>query len=275
MSIGNAIILGLIDGLTEFLPVSRTGHMSILQHLFSMTMPQDGHMLFDALLRLAALITVCLICWGDMGKMLREAGSLLRPAENGQRVRRPWARLLIMVLVATLPLLLKIPFLSGMRGLSSNSFYIGAAMVLSGCLLYVTDKMLPGKKGLTGITLSDSLLIGLCHLVGSFPGFSRSGAAISGGIALGLDREFAVRFSFLIAIPSLFISFISSLIEAFSYQIDWASLPAYLVGMVAALLAGLLATGLLRLAARKGKFGGYAYYCWVAGVLSVILTLIF
>lgn len=277
MSIGNAIILGLISGLTEFLPVSRSGHMSMLGQLFAMSMPEDGHLLFEALLYLAALISVCFVCWGDLVKMAQETLGMMNvgPMAGKLKPRKPWARLLVMLLIATLPLLLRLPFLSGMELLKGNSIYIGAAMALSGCLLYVTDKILPGKKGLTGVTLSDSVLIGICRLVGSFPGFSAVGAAASGGVALGLDREFALRFALLLAIPDLLITHISCLVRAFGMTVDWASLPAYLIGTAAAILAGIAAISLLRFSAKKGKFGGYAYYCWVAGVMSVILTMIF
>lgn len=274
MSVGNAVALGFVEGLTEFLPVSRTGHLAILNNLFSLAMPQGEHLLFSALLRLAALFSLCVVYWSEITGMFREGAALLSGASGAQR-RYPLARQLLMLLAAALPMLLVLPFRSGMARLQSNSFYIGAALVLNGFMLYVAGKMLPGKKTVAGITISDALLIGLAMLVGCFPGFSRVGAALACGFAAGLERSYSAKFALLASIPALFVGFLSELVASFGAAVDWHSLPAYLVGTAVAVLAGAAAVLILRAAAGKAKLSGFAYYCWVAGVLSVILKLIF
>jgi undecaprenyl-diphosphatase len=121
--------------------------------------------------------------------------------------------------------------------------------------------------------IRDALIVGVCQAVAVIPGLSRSGATISGGIASGLSREFAVKFSFLMSIPAILGANVLSLVDAVKEGVDATFLPIYLLGMAAAV--GIVAINLVKLISRSGKFGNFAYYCWVVGVLSIVLTLIF
>ncbi len=107
------------------------------------------------------------------------------------------------------------------------------------------------------------------------PGISRAGTTITAGVATGLRRDFAVKFSFLLSIPAVLGACIVSLGEALRAGIDWSNFPVYLIGMAVAMVSGIMAIELLRFIARRSKFGGFAYYCWVMGVLAIILTMIF
>ena len=172
-------------------------------------------------------------------------------------------------------LLLILPIKDLLEGLYDKSIFIGVALILTGCMLYVSDRMTPGTKNVGGMTLLDALIIGLCQCVAVIPGLSRSGTTITAGIATGLKRDFAVKFSFLLSIPAVLGANILSLIDAFRDGVDWSLVPAYLIGMAAAMISGIVAIELLKYIARRGKFGGFAYYCWVVGALSIILTMIF
>ena len=156
-----------------------------------------------------------------------------------------------------------------------QNVFIGVAIILTGCMLYVADKMLPGKKTERTMTLSDALIIGLCQCVATIPGLSRSGTTITAGIATGLRREYAVKFSFLMSIPAVLGANILSFADAIKAGIDWAYVPAYLVGMVLALISGIASIHFIRYISAKAKFGGFAYYCWVVGVLAIVMSLIF
>ncbi len=125
------------------------------------------------------------------------------------------------------------------------------------------------------MTVFDALIIGLCQCAAAIPGLSRSGTTITAGIATGLKREFAVHFSLLLSLPSLLGASILAFADAISLGIDWSNVPAYLIGTAVSLASGICAIYLLRSVAAKGKFGGFAYYCWVVGVLTIILYLIF
>ena len=277
MSVGKAILLGLVQGITEFLPVSSSGHLAILNNLFGLSAAEDGHLLFDVLVHLGTLVAILLVYWQDIKAMARETLGLMNlgPLAGRPQERRPGARLFFLIVIATLPLFLILPIKEQLEGLYDKNIFIGVALILTGCMLYVSDRMLPGRKTVGGMTLLDALIIGLCQCVAVIPGISRAGATITAGTATGLRRDFAVKFSFLLSIPAVIGANILSLVDAVKKGVDWSSFPTYLIGMAAAMVSGIVAIQLISVIARRGKFGGFAYYCWVIGALSIILTMIF
>ena len=147
------------------------------------------------------------------------------------------------------------------------------AFLLTGCLLYVSDRMAPGTKTEKNIRIRDALIIGCCQCVATIPGLSRSGTTITAGIATGLDRSFAMRFSFLLSIPAVLGANILSIFNAVSEGFETSLLPVYLVGMLAAVVSGIAAIMLMKLISRKNKFGFFTYYCWAAGIVTLVLSL--
>lgn len=277
MSVGNAILLGLVQGVTEFLPVSSSGHLSILNNLFGMTTARDGHLFFDALLRLGTMIAILLVYWQDVKAMAQETLSLMNlgPLAGRPLSRRPGARLFFLIVLATLPLVLMLPIKDLLNGLYGKNIFIGVALILNGCILYVADRMIPGSKGVGGMTLLDALIIGLCQCVAVIPGLSSAATAITASFATGLKRDFAVKFAFLLLVPAMFGSAVLKLADGLRAGVDWSLFPTYLIGMAAAVISGIVVIQLMTVIARRGKFGGFAYYCWVVGALSIILTMIF
>ena len=277
VTVWNAIILGLVQGLAEFLPISSSGHLSIINNLFHLSTAEEGHMLFDVLLHLGTLVSICVCYWKDLVQMLYEVLSIAGAGPlGGQRQRRyPAARLFLLIIVATLMLALVLPIKDMLEKLYYNSVFIGVMLIMCGFMLYVSDRMTPGTKTETNMSLLDAMLIGVAQCVAVIPGISRSGTTITAGIATGLRRDFAVKFSFLMSMPAVLGANILSLIDAFQEGVDWSNLPAYLIGMAVAMVTGVLAIRLIRRISESGRFGGFAYYCWVVGTLSIILTMIF
>ena len=277
MSIWNAVLLGLIQGIAEFLPISSSGHFAVVNNLFKLSDISQGHALFQSLLYLASVISVCIVYWPEIRAMYYELLSFadLGPLAGQQRTHYPAARCFFMLALGTLPLFLALPFNSRIEALNNRDIFIGIMLILTGCLLYVSDRMIPGKKNQNSMSVTDALLIGLCQSVSTIPGLSRSAVTITAGIAVGLRRDFTVNFSFLLCIPAILGAAVLSFGKAVRDGIDWHSVPAYLVGMAVALLTSVCVIHLMRYISRKGRFGGFAYYCWVVGVLSVILHLIF
>lgn len=277
MSILNAIILGFVQGVAEFLPISSSGHLSILNNLFHMSTAEDGHLFFDVLLHFGTLVSICVVYWQDISDMFREVLGIMNlgPLAGERRERYPSARLFFMIVMATLPLLIVLPIKDLLESLYYNNYFIGVTLLLTGCMLFVADKMTVGKKTGNNMTTLDAIIIGLCQCVAIIPGLSRSGTTITAGIATGLRRDFAVKFSFLLSLPAVFGANILSFIDAFKVGIDWNSVPSYLVGTAVAMVSGIAALSFLKHIMSKGKFGGFAYYCWLIGVLSIILTMIF
>ena len=277
MTFWNAILLGLIQGISEFLPISSSGHLSILNNLFHMSTTEDGHLFFDVLLHLGTLVSIAVVYWKDIAEMFYDVLGFagIGPAAGDRKTRYPAARLFVMIILATLPLALILPIKDELESLYYNSIFIGIALILTGCMLYVADKMIQGKKTETSMTVLDALIIGLCQCAATIPGLSRSGTTITAGLATGLRRDFAVKFAFLMSIPAVLGANLLSLVDAMREGIDWSLLPAYLAGMLVAAVSGILSIRLLHMVAKRGHFGGFAYYCWVMGVLAIILTMIF
>lgn len=277
MTIWNAIILGLVQGVAEFLPISSSGHLSVLQNLFHMSTAEDGHMFFDVLLHLGTLISICIVYWHDIVTMFRETIQFFRNTNKpaAERQQLPAARMVLMIIVATLPLFVILPVNDYVEQLYYHTFFIGIAFLLTGCLLFVSDKMPAGRRTEKNMRIKDALIIGVCQAVATIPGLSRSGTTITAGMATGLNRDFAVKFSFMMSLPAVLGANILSLVKAAKTGIDVSLLPAYLIGMVVAMISGIFAIGLVKHITSKGKFGNFAYYCWGVGALTIILSLIF
>ena len=276
MSYISAIILGLVQGVAEFLPISSSGHLSLFQHFFQLTDVEHDHMFFDVLLHLGTLVAVFFAYRRDIGELLREFFSMihLRKLPQGQTPDIPARRMILMIIVATLPLLLVFPIKDRVELLYQNTFFIAFALMLTGTLLFVSDRMPRGHKTAGTATMTDALLVGLAQAVAVVPGLSRSGTTISAGMARGFDRTYAVKFSFLMSIPAVLGANILSIVDAVKAGIDTSLLPMYLVGVLVAMVSGYASISLLRFIARKGRFGGFAYYCWGAGLVTLILSLI-
>lgn len=278
MSILEAIILGLVQGIAEFLPISSSGHLAILQNLFNMSDIEGGHMLFDVLLHFGTLVAICFMYWPDIKSMFTQTLDLFtgrNPAPAGQRRQYPAARMFMLIIAATLPLVLILPVHKYIGLLSNSTIFVGGALILTGCMLFVSDRMAKGTKTEKNMLFKDALIIGLCQCVATLPGLSRSGTTITAGIATGHDRSYAVKFSLLMSIPAVLGATLLELVDAIKAGVDASLIPAYLFGMIAAMVSGVLSIGLLRMIAKKTRFGGFAYYCWVVGVLTIILSLIF
>ena len=276
MTILQSLFLGLVQGIAEFLPISSSGHLSVFQNLFGLE-TGESQMLFDVLLHLGTLVSVCAVYWDDIVHMFWEVLALAGAGPMGgqRQAHYPGARLFLLIVAATLPLFLILPVNDMLEGLYYNSIFIGVMLILTGCMLYISDKMAQGKKTERNMSFLDALLIGVCQCVATVPGLSRSGTTITAGLATGLRRDFAVKFSFLMSLPAVLGANILSFVKAAREGIDWHSMPAYLIGTAVAMLTGIGAITLLKRISQSGKFGSFAYYCWVVGVLSIILTLIF
>ena len=272
-----ALLLGLVQGIAEFLPISSSGHLAVLQSFFGLATPGEGDLLFEVLLHLATLIAVCIVYWKDIVDMYNEVVGLIHdarhpsPDEGGPK---PARRLVLMIVIATLPLFIILPFNSLIEKLNGSTIFIGIAFIFTGVMLFVADKMQNGRKNAGTMTLSDALIIGACQAFATLPGVSRSGATITSGMAMGLERTFAVKFSFLLSLPAIFGANLLTLFKALDAGTDGSMLPMYLVGMLAAGVSGYFAIGLVKTLSKQGKFGKFCYYCFMAGIATLVLSFV-
>lgn len=276
MSFFDAILLGIIQGLAEFLPISSSGHLSVFQNFFGMTQDAAENLFFDVLLHLGTLAAVFVAYWGEIKAIVLEGLTMvgLRKLPRGQKPDRLSRRMILFIIAATLPLLVVLPVKDVVDGLYSNTIFIGCAFLVTGTLLFLSDRMTRGNKDLKSATIIDALLVGCAQAVAVVPGLSRSGSTIAAGLSRGFSREFAVKFSFLLSIPAVLGANLLSLIDAAQAGIDWSLMPMYAAGVITAAVSGYLAIRLLKFITQRGSFGAFCYYCWGAGLVTLILSLI-
>ena len=279
MTVLSSIFLGLVQGVAEFLPISSSGHLSLFQHFFGLVSSEES-LFFDVLLHLGTLIAIFVYYWKDIVALCKQFVQLVRCLFSKQKRKTmkqlpPDGRLILMILVATLPLFVVLPIKDKVESLYGNTIFVGAALVVTGCVLFFSDRMSRGKKGPKSATMLDALLVGVGQAVAVVPGLSRLGTTISAGMMRGFHRRFAVRFSFLLSIPAVLGANILSIGEAVRQGIDVSQLPAYIVGTLVAAVSGFFAIRLVNMLADKGKFGSFAYYCWGIGPAAVLASLIF
>ena len=276
MTLLNSLILGIIQGVAEFLPISSSGHLSIAQNLLGLGVEGTDDVFFDVLLHLGTLGAVFVAYWQDIKEMILEFFRTISDLAGRRTVEKlpPARRMILLIVVGTLPLFLILPIKEHVEALYGNTFFVGGALLVTGLLLYFCDRLRKGRKNERSASIVDVLIVGLGQAVATCPGISRSGMTISMGCFRGFERRFAVRFAFLLSIPAVLGANILQLKDVAETGVDLALLPAYLVGVAAAALSGYLSIRLVRMVADKGKFGSFAYYCWIAGVVTVVLSLL-
>ena len=276
MTYFQAIFLGLVQGIAEFLPISSSGHLKLFEKLLGLPNVESDYILFDVMVHLGTLIAVFVVYFSTIRALLREFFCMLhlRREPAGQPPDRMTRRLILMLIFSLLPLFLVLPVKDAMQSLGSSYLVLGLMLILTGLVLYLCDHLPRGKKEVRDMTLADALLIGVAQAFAVMPGLSRSGMTISAGSARGLKRSFAVEFSFLMSIPTVLAAVVLELGDAVKAGIDTAMLPKYLIGIVVSAISGIASMRFLQYISRKNRFGNFAYYCWGVGLISMFLFLI-
>ena len=269
-------VLGFLQGVAEFLPISSSGHLSLFQHFFGMEEPDS---MFNILLHFATLIAVCVYYFQDVVEMIVEffRGVAALFSRTPSRGNPPEGRrLVLLVIVGTLPLFAVLPVESKIEMLGGSPVFVSCALLVTGCVLFLSDRYGGGRKTAKNATIKDALLVGLAQGVATIPGLSRSGCTISAGMAMGFQRKFAVRYSFLLSLPAVFGATLLKVIKTIKAAEPLAEgiLPKYLLGMAVAGVVGYFSIRLVDLLASKGKFGAFAWYCWGAGLIFLVLSLV-
>lgn len=270
-----SVILGFVQGVAEFLPISSSGHLTLFQHFFGMEEPDQ---LFNVLLHFATLLAVCVVYWRDIWEMVVEFFRFFTDLFSHRiyRGNPPEARrMVLLIIVGTLPLFLVLPIKDKVETFGNNPIFVCGALLVTGCILFLSDQMARGHKTARNATLLDVLLVGLAQGVATIPGLSRSGCTISAGMVRGFDRKFAVRYSFLMSLPAVLGATLLEVLDVMELEggIPVENLPKYLVGMAVAAVVGYFSIQLVKLLADRGRFGAFAFYCWGAGALFILLNI--
>ena len=205
MTFLQSILLGLIQGVAEFLPISSSGHLAIAQNLLHINAEVPAF--YDVLLHLGTLVAVFVAYWQDVCDMVREffcgIGDLVH--HSTPTPVPPARRLILLIILGTLPLFAILPIKDTVEGLKSSMVFIGAALIVTGFLLFFSDRARKGRKDARSATVLDVLVVGVSQAIATVPGISRSGMTITTGCFVGFERRFAVRFSFLLSIPAVLV----------------------------------------------------------------------
>ena len=270
MALWFAAVLGLVQGAAEFLPISSSGHLALLQAFFPGLAPEDS-LLFDVVLHLGTLIALTAVYRRELWGLTKALCSLPRRSGGGCGEDR---RLLGLLALGSLPLGLILPLKGRIEEMSGDARLIGAALLLNGALLYISDKVIAGRKQARQAGAADALMVGLAQAFAALPGVSRSGSTVAAGLLAGFERPFAVRYSFLLSFPAVLGACLVKLAEALKAGFDPAMLLPCLAGTAAAALSGLPAICLVRGLARRGRFRPFAYYCWALGLSAIIASIL-
>lgn len=289
MTLFQAIFLGVIQGLTEFLPVSSSGHLAIFKELLGVTTPEGASAItFDILLHIGTLAAIFLVFFKDIKKMVLEFIFMLRDIFLNAKtfvlsllgksektyikiISGSYRKFVLMVLISTIPtgiigLLLK----DVIESASSNLAIIGVALLITCVLLLIADGSENLRKTPKNIPYWQSLIVGVVQGIATIPGISRSGSTISTCLFLGFDKKFAVKYSFIMSIPAILGASILDLKDVKFADMGGQLWGCYIVGMIVSAVIGYFCIRLVNYLVKERKFKYFAYYCAVIGLVAII-----
>lgn len=273
MTLFKAVILGIIQGLTEFLPVSSSGHLVLFSNLFKI---KETSLVFEIVVHVGTLISVFVVFWNDVVSLVTSFFKLLKnPKDYANLVRSdPGCALVRNIVLATLPvIILALIFKDLIEQLFTSSLFVGFMLLITGTILFVTERLKVRRKPLDELTTMDALIIGVGQSFAMLPGISRSGTTIAMGLQRGLDRESSARFSFLLTIPAILGALIFSLKDLFKAT-ETLTFGALGVGFLSSAITGYFAIRFLLELIKRGKLVWFSYYTWFIGALVIVLNLV-
>ena len=285
MSVFQAIILGIVQGLTEFLPVSSSGHLAILQNLFHIE--TGGSIAFDVMLHVGTLFVVFLVYWKDICKLVAEAVRMLsdclynvkmrltknhtgQPRKYRRIIRTNYRKFVCLVIVSTIP--------TGLIGYfgrkliedaSSTLLVPGICLLITAVILYLSDKVENCWKIPKDVSWGEGILIGIAQGFATLPGISRSGTTISACTFCGFERRFAVKYSFILSIPAILGAAVLELKDIASEGMNPSLIGNYACGMIAAAVFGYISIRIVGQVVLNRKMKVFAFYCLAAGCLAI------
>ncbi|MDY4834949.1 MAG: undecaprenyl-diphosphate phosphatase [Frisingicoccus sp.] len=282
MSLWKAILLGLIQGITEFLPVSSSGHLAIFQYIFKVN--TDTGMLFEVMLHLGTLISVCIVFWKDIRKLFIEGIHVLVDAfvnlkikltKSDEKYRRivtnAYRKFVLLILATSVPTALIGLILNNVMEAATNSLLVpGICLIINAIILLVVGSLPGGKKKVKKTSYKEAAVIGVAQGLAVLPGISRSGSTISACLGLGFDRSFAVKYSFIASLPAIIGANLLELRHLGEAVSSGGEILYYAAGMIVAGIAGYICIRIMMRVVSEKKFSYFAYYCAIVGVISLI-----
>jgi undecaprenyl-diphosphatase len=276
LSILEAIILGIVQGLTEFLPISSTGHLTLtgkLMNLISESHPEQWTS-FIAVIQLGTLIAVLVYFWKDLINVTKDFvhDNLIKPVKYSEQKIN--SKLGWLIIIGTIPVvIIGLAFKDAIEGaLTKNLYIIAASLIVLALILALAEKIAKFKKDVKDITILDSIIIGIAQALSLIPGSSRSGTTITAGLFVGLNREAAARFSFLLSVPAVLASGVLQLYEALKF-IDQTMAVNIIISTIVSGISGYLAIDFLLKYLKKNTTFIFVFYRIALGIFILILLL--
>ncbi len=274
MSVIKAFILGLIQGISEFLPISSSGHLSIVGYLMGMDPESDNLLSFNILLHVATLAAVFIVYRKDIAEMIKAFFAMCGDLFTGKGFRLKeflYRRLIVMLIAGTLPAVVAALLLGDIIQ-TPQLWQIGIFLIITAVLLYLSERLSGGKIDLENMSVKRAFCVGCFQGLGTLPGISRSGSTIVGGLFSGLDKATAVRFSFLLSIPAILGALVLDIKDMLSVQTQTLSFLPVAVGMITAAVSGYFSIRFLLKIVEKSKLSYFSIYCIAAGIFAIILN---
>lgn len=287
MSFFEAILMGIVQGITEFLPVSSSGHLAVISKLLNIQ--EEAGLSFEILLHVGTLVAVCLAFSEDirrmalevicMGKDILYNGTTYFHNRFHEEAERDYRKLLhnnyrklsVMLLISAVPTGVIGYLMQGVvRQASTSLMAPGLGFLVTGVLLFVMDNWKPGRKIPKDMKVSHAVAIGICQGLGTFPGISRLGITMTAGLMSGMNRGFAVRYSFLLSVPAVVGALILEIQTASFPAMSWGLGGIYAAGTLTAAVAGCLVIRWMLNFVKKRKFFIFAVYCFLLGIATII-----
>lgn len=276
MSFFQAIILGLVQGLAEFLPISSSGHLALLQAFFGVE--SDSVLLFTVLLHVGTLVSVFIIYWKDIVELVVELFRTIKDLCTGKGLRinsSPTRRLGFMIIVATIPTaIIGLLFEDFFESLYSSIASIALGLVFTGFILLIAERSGKEDKGIMEMKFRHAIFVGIMQGIAICPGVSRSGSTLFGSLMSGLERKLAVKFAFLISIPSILGSVVLEAPKAFAEGIDGSLAGPIIAGVIIATLSGIFAIKTMIRVVSNKRLIGFTIYVWLVAIAVFAYVLI-
>ncbi len=277
MSVIESVFLGLIQGLTEFLPISSSGHLVIFQTILKID-TDSADLMFDSILHIGTLFAVFIAFWQQIQDIFTEIALSSKQILTGKfhyKSINSRQKFIFFLFISLTPLLIVFPIKDSIERTYSSLLITGIALLITSILLLLCDKTVEGNTSEENITIKQALIIGITQAFAVVPGLSRSGATITAGIMCGFNRKLAVQYSFLLSIPTIITGSLLKILEAISEgSFDSSLLIPYLAGMTTAAISGYASLKLLQYLLKTKKFIIFSIYCFAAGLFSIIYSLV-
>lgn len=266
-----AVLLGMLQGLTEFLPISSSGHLVLAQQYLDLQPDSEAMLLFDLAVHVGTLLAV--------GIVFRRPARLFLKRLNQERQRRMagtylgWRFLLLATIATIITAILGLTFKDKIESVFSSTRVVGVCLILTGVMLLGTKWVGRGKRGWAKLLIGQAMFIGLAQAVAILPGISRSGATICTALFCGWRRRWAVQFSFLLAVPAILGGTVIKCKDILYQPGDVAGMIPWgpiVVGSVVSLLIGIVALRLLLVVVRGAKLHHFAWYCFALGMVTLV-----